>query len=123
MIMIINDGSDADNDHNDDNNDALFAGWCDVQAGSKVLRRSNRLNFGRQIHFKKHLPSFDLMKIRGTNEKLAFPSRFAALEISWLLCLNQNRSLKNPSKFSARPTGDDIDDYDDIGEADKGTPP
>ena len=69
---------------------------------------------------KKHLPSFDLMKIRGTNEKLAFPSRFAALEISWLLCLNQNRSLKNPSKFSARPTGGDIDD---IGEADKGTPP
>ena len=72
---------------------------------------------------KKHLPSFDLMKIRETNEKLAFPSRCAALEISWLLCLNQNRSLKNPSKFSARPTGGDIDDYDDIGEADKGTPP
>ena len=69
----VNDGSDADNDHNDDNNDALFAGWCDVQAGSKVLRRSNRLNFGRQIHFKKHLPSFDLMKIRETNEKFGVP--------------------------------------------------
>ena len=50
------DGAGADGDadgvyDDDDTNDKVFAGRCNVQARSTVLRRSNRLNFGQLLHF------------------------------------------------------------------------
>ena len=47
------DDGDADSDgvyDDDDTNDKVFAGRCNVQARSKVFRRSNRLNFGQLLH-------------------------------------------------------------------------
>ena len=46
------DAEEDDNVYDDgDTNDKVFAGRCNVQARSTVLRRSNRLNFGQLLHF------------------------------------------------------------------------